>query len=99
MGSLSRPLSRIVLTVRHLVLACASARSHAASGIQPGVTNLAAKPDDALRAAQVDEHLIVEERQNQRVAGRTDFFGLRQTPLRIVFEPRLCCRRLMIANG
>ena len=45
-----------------------------ACGFQPGVTHLAAKADDALRATQIDEHLIAEERQNQRVAGRTDFF-------------------------
>jgi hypothetical protein len=48
-------------------------------GFQPDVTHLAAKPDDALRTTQIDEHLRVEERQNQRMAGRTDSLGLRQT--------------------
>ncbi len=28
-----------------------------ACGFQPGITHLAAKPDDSLRTAQVDEHL------------------------------------------
>lgn len=70
-----------------------------ACGIQPGITILAAKPDDALCATQIDEHLVVEERRNQRIARWTAFFGLRQTPLRLVFEPRLRCRRLMITDG
>lgn len=64
--------------------------------VEPGITDLAAQPDDALRTAQVDEHLVVEQREHQRMAGRPDGFGLCQTPLRIVFEPRLSGGRLMI---
>lgn len=66
--------------------------------LQTQIADILPQPDETLRAAQVDEHLVVEQREDQAVARRPDILCARETPLRIVLEPGLRFGQLMISH-
>lgn len=78
------------------VLRAAEGERAFAGCFQPRVADLLAQPDEALCAAQVDEHRVVEQREDHAVARWPDFLCARQAPLRIVFKPCLSFRRLVV---